>query len=136
MPRTFREQFGEQEVRSGLFLTRGLDGCIFLFPASRWEAVAEEIASDDVRGFNPRMVQRLFASEVVQADPDKLGRILLPDRLRELAGIEDEVLFIGALNRVELWCPARWEALRSAHEAQYEELAESLSRTRPGRGTA
>ena len=135
VPRRVREAIGEEELRGGLFLTRGLDKCAFLFPTSQWESVADDIAAVDFRGFNARMLQRLFFSEAVQADPDKLGRILLPDRLRELAGIEDEVLFIGASNRFELWHPARWAALRDAHEAQFEELAESLYQLKPGGGT-
>jgi MraZ protein len=133
VPRRLREAIGDEELRGGLFLTRGMDKCVFLFPASEWEAVANEIAAADFRGFNARMLQRLFSSEAVQADPDKLGRILLPDRLRELAGIEQEVLFIGAFNRIELWNPARWGALRDAHEAQFEELAESLYQPKPER---
>lgn len=135
VPRRFRDIIGEDDLRGGLFLTRGLDKCLFLFLANHWEAVADDIAAADFRGFNARMLQRLFFSEAVQADPDKLGRILLPDRLRELAGVQDEVLFVGASNRVELWNPARWSALRDAHEAQFEELAESLCQLRSDRGT-
>jgi MraZ protein len=117
---------GEAELRGGLFLTRGFDKCLFLFPASLWEAVGAEFAAAHFTGFNARMLQRLFFSEAVEVEPDKTGRILLPDRLRELAGIEDEVLFIGASNRVELWSPKRWAALKEAHEEQFEELAEAL----------
>ncbi len=135
VPRQFRDAMGEDELRAGLFLTRGLDKCLFLFPASQWESVADEMAGADFRSFNVRMLQRLFFSEAVQADPDKLGRILLPDRLRELAGITDQVLFTGAHNRVELWDPARWAALRDAHDGQFEELAESLFQPRPDRRT-
>ncbi|MBM4036134.1 MAG: division/cell wall cluster transcriptional repressor MraZ [Planctomycetes bacterium] len=133
VPRRLREAIGEEELRGGLFLSRGMDKCAFLFPASEWESVAGMIAALDFRSFNVRMLQRLFSSEAVQADPDKLGRILLPDRLRELAGIEEECLFIGAFNRIELWNPARWGALRDAHEAQFEELAESLYQPKPER---
>lgn len=124
---------GEEELRAGLVLTRGLDKCLFLFPTSHWECFAEQMAREDFRSFNVRMLQRLFFSEAVQADPDKVGRILLPDRLRELAGITDRVLFIGAYNRVELWQPERWAALRDAHEGQLEELAEKLFQLRPDR---
>jgi len=134
VPRALREAIGDDELRAGLFLTRGLDQCLFLFPASKWDAVAEEIAAADLRGFNARMVQRLFFGDAVQADPDKLGRVRLPERLRQLAGIEGQVLFLGASNRIELWNPQRWAALRSAHEAQFEELAESLYQLRPGQG--
>jgi len=131
VPRAFRELIGEEEIRAGLFLTRGLDKCLFLFPASQWDSVAEEIAAADLRGFNARMVQRFFFGDAVHVDPDKLGRVLLPDHLRQLAGIEDEAIFVGTSNRIELWNPGRWKALREAHEAQFEELTESLYQLRP-----
>ena len=134
VPRRLREAIGEEEVRSGLYITRGLDKCLFLFAATQWEVVASQISALNFTGFNARMLQRLFFSEAVQGDPDKLGRVLLPDRLRELAGIGDDVLFVGASNRIELWNPARWAALRDAHEAQFEELAESLYQLRPDGG--
>ena len=133
VPRKLREVIGEQELRGGLFVTRGFDKCLFLFPGSLWESVAAEISAAHFTGFNARMLQRLFFSEAVQVEPDKLGRVLLPDRLRELAGIDEEVLFIGASNRIELWSPSRWSALQAAHEEQYEELAESLYRLLQGR---
>ena len=126
VPRKLRDLIGEQELRSGLFVTRGFDKCLFLFPSSLWEAVAAEFSLGHFTGFNARMLQRLFFSEAVNVEPDKLGRVLLPDRLLALASIEDEVLFVGASNRVELWSPSLWAALKEAHEQQYEELAEAL----------
>ena len=129
VPRKFREQIGESELRAGLFVTIGFDGCLFLFPRSLWEEVMGEFSSVHFTRFNARMVQRLFFSEVEEVVPDRLGRILLPERLLEHAGVEDEVLFIGASNRVELWSPKRWSALKEAHQGQLEELAETLFET-------
>ncbi len=126
VPRKLRELIGEADLRAGLFLTIGFDQCLFLFPRSLWEEVAEEISSVHFTSFNARMLQRLFFSEVEEVVPDRLGRILLPDRLLAHAGVEDEVLFIGASNRIELWSPKRWSALKAAHEGQFEELAEAL----------
>ncbi len=135
VPRQLREEIGEEELRSGLYLSRGLDKCLFLFPKSQWESVAEDLfGSVDFRGFNPRMVQRLFFSKTVRAEPDKLGRVIVPDNLRALAEINGEVVFIGASNRIELWSPARWAAIQAAHEAQFEQLAESLYQVPPGQG--
>lgn len=126
VPRKLRELISEREMRAGLFITRGLDHCLFLFPGQLWEEVAGELSSAHFTGFNARMLQRLFFSEAQEVVPDRLGRIVIPDRLLELAGIEDEVLFIGASNRIELWGPKRWAALKDAHEGQFEELAEAL----------
>lgn len=133
VPRRFRDIIGEPELRNGLVLTRGFDQCLFLFPASLWEEVAEQLSSGHFMTFQARMLQRLFFSEADEVVPDKLGRVLVPERLRALAGIEDEALFVGASNRIEVWSPARWSALNEAHEEQYEALAEEMYRLLQGR---
>jgi MraZ protein len=126
VPRKLREMIGEAELRNGLFITRGFDNCLFLFPASQWESVAAEISAVHFTGFDARMVQRMFFSEAVEVQPDKLGRVPMPEPLRQLAGIEEEVLFIGTSDRIELWSPSRWAALKAKHDPQYEEFAQAL----------
>jgi MraZ protein len=133
VPRKFRDAMGEQELRSGLILTRGFDKCLFLFPMSKWDEVAEEFAQAHFSNFDARMLHRLFFSKAVDVTTDKLGRILIPDSHRSMAGIEDEAVFIGASNRVEIWNPARWTELEQAHDEQFEELAERFHDLLEGR---
>jgi MraZ protein len=80
-----------------------------------------------------RMLQRLFFSDAVEVFPDKLGRIVLPDRLRAYAGLEDEALFAGVAHRIEVWSPARWEALTAEYADQLKALAEEVYQM-PGSG--
>jgi MraZ protein len=126
VPQKFRDQIGDAELRKGLVVTPGFDKCLFLFPMSLWEAVAGELGSAHFSSFETRTLQRLFLSQALEVMPDKVGRISIPDRLRELAGIEDEVLFVGVWNRIELWSPSRWTAVTETHQGQFEELAEKL----------
>jgi MraZ protein len=98
----------------------------FLFPASLWEEVAGELGSAHFSNFDTRTVQRLFLSQAMEVKVDGVGRISIPDPLRELAGIEEEVLFVGVWNRIELWSPSRWRAVTEPHQGQFEELAEKL----------
>ncbi|NQT87581.1 division/cell wall cluster transcriptional repressor MraZ [bacterium] len=124
VPSRLRDAMGE-EVHGRLILTRGFDKCLFLFPASLWDEVSTEFAGSQFAGFDERMLQRLFFSKAIDVSTDKLGRILIPDMHRKLAGIEgDQVQFIGASNRIEIWSPERWATLEQAHEEQFEELAE------------
>jgi len=126
VPSRLRDAMGE-ELHSGLILNRGLDNCLFLFPKCLWDDVAAVFTSARIPGFNQRMLERLFFSKAVDVATDKLGRILIPEMHRELAGIDgDEALFIGASNRIEIWSPQRWAELEQAHEAQFEELAENV----------
>jgi MraZ protein len=126
VPQKFRDQIGEAELRRGLVVTPGLDGCLFLFSMSLWEAVAGELGSAHFSRFDTRKLQRLFLSQAKEVTPDKVGRISLPDELREMAGIEDEVMFVGLWNRIELWNPSRWQAVTETHPGQTEELTERL----------
>lgn len=132
VPSRFREIIGEAELRKGLILTRGFDPCLFLFAADQWEDVAGKLAAAHFMAFKGRMLQRLFFSDAVEVLPDKLGRIVLPDRLRAHAGVEDEVLFVGAASRIEVWSPSRWAALTEEHGDQLEALAEEMYRLLQG----
>ena len=133
VPRRYRELIGEQELRNGLVLTRGFDDCLFLFPASLWEEMAEKLSAEHFMTFKARMLQRLLFSQAVEVVPDKVGRVMVPEHLRKVAGLEGEALFVGASNRIELWSPQRWAALTEAHDAQFEELAEEMYRLLQGR---
>lgn len=135
VPRRFRDIIGEAELRGGLVLTRGFDKCLFLFPRSLWGQVAGEFSAAHFTSYDARTLQRLFFSKAVDVEPDKTGRILLPDLHRRMAGIEDEALFVGASNRIEVWSPSRWADLEQAHDEQFEELAERFYQAlekRPG----
>ena len=135
VPQKFRDQVGEAELRKGLVVTPGFDRCLFLFPISLWEDVAGELGSAHFSSFDARTLQRLLLSQAMEVTPDKVGRISIPDPLRELAGMEDEVLFVGVWNRIELWNPSRWKAVTEAHQGQMEELAEKLYGLLPARET-
>jgi MraZ protein len=67
-------------------------------------------------------LKRRIGSESVQVALDKAGRICLPDEMAREAGTKDEVVFVGLLDRFEIWNPARYEKVKAAdatlaHEA-------------------
>ena len=111
----------------GLFITRGLDRCLVIWDADSWRSMAER-----VRDLNPwqgdaRRMQRHFFSGAVQAQPDKLGRVVIPQYLRAYAGLEDEVVVVGLADRVEIWARAEWQRERSEAERDSADLAEHLA---------
>ncbi len=126
VPSKYRETIGEAELRKGLVVAPGFDPCLFVFAASQWEDVAGRLAGSRFMTFKGRMLQRLFFSAAERVVPDKLGRIVLSDRLLRYAGLEDEALFVGAANRIEVWSPRRWAALTEEHGDQLEALAEEI----------
>ena len=98
IPRTFRP-----ELASGGYLTTGLDGCLFLFPESYWQQLAEKLASLPLTNPASRQIVRLFAQSATVLNFDSQGRILIPLHLLESAHLQKQVVVAGSLNRVEIW---------------------------------
>ena len=97
IPAKFRDNLGESFV-----VTRGLDGCLFLYPDAEWQRFVEKLQSLPSNQ-NTRRMQRQFLSKALEVALDKQGRILIPSLLREIADLEKEVVFVGMMNRVEVW---------------------------------
>ena len=119
VPSKFREQLGDNFV-----VTQGLDGCLFLYPNEEWENFVAGL-----RGLpgnkDARRLQRYFMAGAVSCEVDKQGRILIPAKLREQAGLEKEVLFIGVLSKIEIWSKERWE--KNDCYDDMDEIAEHMS---------
>lgn len=100
------------KLREGLgnvvYLTRGIDGCLFLFPEQRWLEIIQQAGHLPVTKLASRTFARmLYAS--TSCEVDKLGRVLLPASLRRYASLTDLCVIVGIEDRVELWSPLKWE---------------------------
>src|SRR3989338_6011076 len=98
LPSKFRRELGRKVV-----VTRGLENCLFLFTHKAFKAISQETArlghmKMDSRGFN-----RFLFSGAMEVDVDSMGRILIPDYLREFGGLKSSVTFAGVHNRIEIW---------------------------------
>lgn len=121
MPARFREQLG-----AGFIVTRGLDGCLFVYPSEEWEKLSAEVQSLPLAKKDARAFSRLLFSGAVEGECDKQGRFFLPANLREYAAIERDVVSIGVSSRVEIWAAAVWAEINAAATEKFEELAEKL----------
>ncbi len=104
MPAKFRELLGEQFV-----VTKGFDGCLFVFSEEGWEAFEEKLQALPMDKPEARMLGRFFIAGAIDAEVDKQGRILIPANLLAHAGIEKEAVIAGVGNRAEIWSKAEWE---------------------------
>jgi MraZ protein len=116
-----------QPLEAGLFITRGLDRCLVIWDSDSWRAMA-----DRVRDLNPwrgdsRRMQRHFFAGAVPAQPDKLGRVVLPQFLRAYAHIETDVVVVGLSDRIEVWARDEWALERARAEQDSADLAEHLA---------
>ncbi len=119
VPSKFREALGERFT-----VTKGLDGCLWVFPASEWEEFSGKLAELPVARKDARNFSRFFLAGACEAETDKMGRILLPQVLRDYAGLEGEAVVIGAGSRVEIWNKAAWEDVSTFDDVN--ELAEHM----------
>ena len=103
IPSKFREDLGEEFV-----ITQGLDGCLFAYPNSEWQTFIEKLKT--LPGTKEaRQLQRYFMAGAAECQADKQGRILIPIRLRESAGLDKDIVFVGVLNKIEIWNKERWD---------------------------
>ena len=113
-------------LSSGAVVTRGLDRCLFLYPRNEWEKLAARLAALPMAQSNTRAIARLMLAGAMDVTPDKLGRMLIPEYLREYSGLERSVALSGLYNRLEIWNAEEWKKYKQATEAQSADIAEKL----------
>jgi MraZ protein len=127
LPAKFRKELGRKVV-----VTRGLDNCLFLYTHKAWSEKSPEIAKlgwqADARGFS-----RFMFSGAVEVEVDSMGRILIPDYLREFGSINPRhggagtpVIFAGVHDRIEIWNEKRWDTYKKKIESQADMMADKL----------
>ena len=122
IPSRFREELGEKFV-----VTKGLDGCLFVFSDEEWKAFEIKLKSLPLTNKNARQFARFFVAGATPCELDKQGRILLPATLREFAGLEKDVVLTGMLNRIEIWSKDKWNENNSLDDVAMDEIAEQMT---------
>ncbi len=126
MPPDFRKF-----VEDGMVLTRGFEGCVYIFPLSEWqriEAAVDELPLNDKAG---RDFMRFFYSGAQKIRLDNAFRIGIPGTLRGYAALEGDVVVTGAPKRLELWNIDRWNTIIAEVQMQppkQDDLPEVLRR--------
>lgn len=123
LPAKFRSLMGKK-----IIIAPGIDQCLFVFTTKEWQRIAEKLSdnssmlSSDMRSFTRYMFGG--ASEV---EIDNIGRVLVPDFLKERAGLKNKVVLIGVQNRLEIWNEKSWTDYKKQVEKEASGLAEKLS---------
>lgn len=106
------------------YLTMGIDNCLAIYPLESWEVFTEKFASLPMS--KSRQMRPLFAN-AVKCEPDSQGRVVIPQTLRQYAGLTKEIVIIGVHNRAEIWDAEAWkETQEEMTPAKMAELLESL----------
>ena len=97
-------------LATGAFITQGFDRCLMVMPDAYFRQVYEELNSMNLADPMARMVRRMILSNAYSVEPDKVGRILVPQNLREFLGIPNgELVVAGQGEYFEVWTPAEWK---------------------------
>ncbi|MBN1897909.1 MAG: division/cell wall cluster transcriptional repressor MraZ [Spirochaetes bacterium] len=124
--RNLIEKTGDAEV---LIVTQGFEGCLLAYPASSWrdiEKKAEEFNKLSLTNRTARYFIRFFIEPAADCTLDKLGRIMLPQNLREYAKIKKEVVVSGSVDKIEIWAREEWEKFNKTLLQKENEFVEEL----------
>ncbi len=121
IPAKFRD-----ELESGVVVTRGLDGCLWALGRAEWEVLSDKISALPLTSKPARDFSRLMFGSAVDSIPDRQGRILVPQNLREFAGIDSDTVIVGAKSRLEIWNPEKWNQLMAHLVEDTEAIAAQL----------
>lgn len=125
IPVKFRDVLNGKDT-NGLIVTNEFDGCLVAYPINEWKIVEEKISSfPDIRK-EIKAYQRFFVSGAVECPIDKQGRILIPPILRDYAVLKKDVVFVGMLNKFEIWSRENWKAIPDNMEEIREALVDIL----------
>lgn len=123
VPSKFRDLLGEEFV-----VTKGLDKCLFVFTEDKWNDVIDSIDNLPITKGKARQFSRFLIGGAATCEIDKQGRILIPQNLREYAGLDKDAMLVGVGNRIEIWNKEAWDEFNDYDEI--EELAEDLDELR------
>ena len=121
LPSKFRKDLGKK-----IIITRGFDTCLFVFTPKVWGEMAEKLGSLLMGSRDQRDIARFMLSGAVEVEVDSIGRVLVPDFLREYSGLKSKVVFAGVYNRIEIWNEKEWMDYSKRIEKQADAVAEKL----------
>ncbi|MFC1595034.1 division/cell wall cluster transcriptional repressor MraZ [Patescibacteria group bacterium] len=121
LPSRMRKELGSKVV-----VTRGLDKCLFVYPVEEWQKIAEKLSNLPIGQARTRQFVRLMLAGAGEVEIDSLGRILIPDHLKNYAGLRHKAVITGMFTRAEIWDEEEWQKYRMHVEENADELAERL----------
>ena len=121
LPAKFRSQLGQ-----GLVMARGQERCVYLLPFDEFRRIASQIQRTTVGNKAAREYLRVFLSGAVDQEPDKQGRVVVPQMLRDYANLGSDIVVIGVGTRAELWNKDAWESYLAQKEEGYSDIADDV----------
>lgn len=121
MPSKFRTAF-----KDGAVITKGLDNCLFVYTKKEWNKLVEKLANLPISQAKSRAFSRLMLAGAMDVNLDKQGRVIMPDYLKQFAGLGKKLVVAGLYNRLEIWDEKMWSKYQRISEKDSNEIAEGL----------
>jgi len=121
LPAKFRGELGDKVI-----ITRGIENCLVVYTEKEWEVLSQKLSNLPISQGEARSFTRIILAEAMEVILDKLGRILVPDYLKEYADLKKNVVICGLFNRLEIWDEQKWELYRKKAEKGVEEIVSKL----------
>ncbi len=121
LPRKFRGG-----LAAGCVITKGQDRCLYIFAQDRWDEEVVPVMRLPRTNRRARNFSRTFFAAAADQEPDRQGRIAIPQGLRDYAGLSGEVVVVGVADRIEVWDPEQWISISEEADASYAEIEETL----------
>lgn len=119
IPSKYREILGDEFV-----VSKGMDGCLFVYADETWKEFEAKLAALPLVNKQARQLARFFLSGAQYVTVDKQGRILVPQDLRDFAGLEKDVVLSGMGSRIEVWSLAKWNEVNG--DVDIDEISEGV----------
>ncbi len=119
------------EANDTFVVTRGFEKCLFLYPLDEWNTLEGSIRSLSPSNSQHRFITRTLLQYATETQLDGQSRIMIPKELLQFAGIEDQVLIVGVLERIEVWNPKEYEVYMSSQTDSYENVAQAVLPGKP-----
>jgi len=117
----------EELAGTDFVLTQGVDPCLWLFSPDEWESLSQKLmASTSIFQAKSRLVQRRILAPAQEVEVDKMGRISIPQSLREWAGLSKDCVILGITKYIEIWDAEAYRKYTAESESEFQAAAEEL----------
>jgi len=124
--RVVADDAGKPLLSGDIFLTKGLEGCLAVYPEAEWNAIQQRMSTLDFTDRSYRSFGRRFYSFAAPVNADKAGRILIPAHLIAEAELEKDLVVLGVNRWIEIWNPQLLRYYMEKFAGSYEEVAAKL----------
>ena len=121
LPAKFRGELGDK-----IIITRGIEGCLAVYTEAEWKIMSDKLGSLTISQAEARSFTRMILAGAMEVALDKLGRILVPDYLKNYAGLNKNVVICGLSNRLEIWDLESWNAWTKEAEKGVSDIVSKL----------